>query len=49
MKCDKFKCVYEIDGQCEAAGGECVGDRCECLAECTDCQQLELEECDGLK
>lgn len=27
MKCDKFKCVYEIDGQCEADSGECIGER----------------------
>ena len=33
MKCDKFKCVYEIDGQCEADGGECIGDMCEYFGE----------------
>ena len=38
MKCNDFKCVYEVDGECEAAGGECIG-----------CQQRDQEECDGHK
>ena len=49
MKCDKFKCVYEIGGQCEADGGECIGDMCECFGECTDCQDRDQDECDGIR
>ena len=49
MQCDKFKCVYEIDGKCEADCGECIGDMCECFGECTDCQDRDQDECDGLK
>ena len=48
-KCDKFKCVYDVDGECEAEGGECIGDMCECFGECTDCQEQDNEECDGFK
>ena len=44
MKCDKFRCVYEIDGECEA-----VGDLCENFGECITCQQQNRKECDGLK
>ena len=49
MKCNKFKCVYEIDGECEADGGECVGDLCENFGECISCQDQDRQECDGLK
>lgn len=49
MRCDKFKCVYDVDGECEAEGGECIGDMCECFGECTDCQEQDNEECDGFK
>ena len=49
MKCEKFRCVFEIDGQCEADGGECIGDMCECFGECTDCQDRDQEECDGIR
>ena len=49
MKCDKFKCVYEVDGECEPMGGECIGDMCECFGECINCQEQENEECDGFK
>lgn len=49
MLCNEFKCGYEVDGQCEADGGECVGDMCENFGECINCQQQEKEECDGLK
>ena len=49
MKCEKFRCVFEIDGQCEADGGECIGDMCECFGECTGCQEQDKDECDGLK
>ena len=49
MKCDKFKCVYDVDGECDQDGGECIGDMCECFGECTDCKQLDLDECDSLK
>lgn len=49
MRCDKFKCVYDVDGECEAEGGECIGDMCECFGECNSCQDRDREECDGLK
>lgn len=49
MKCNNFKCVYEVDGECEAAGGECIGDMCENYGECIGCQQRDQEECDGHK
>ncbi len=45
MKCDKFKCIYECDGECEADGGECIGDMCKNFGECCNCQgQEECEE-----
>ena len=49
MKCDKYKCIYVVDGECEADGGECIGDMCENFGECATCQELDREECDGLK
>ena len=49
MKCDKFKCVYDVDGECDQDGGECIGDMCECFGECTDCQEQDRNDCDGLK
>ena len=49
MKCDKFKCVYEIDGECDQMGVECIGDICENFGECTGCQEQDKDECDGLK
>lgn len=49
MKCDKFKCVYDVDGECEHIGDECIGDMCECFGECTDCQDQDREECDGIR
>ena len=49
MRCDKFKCIYECDGECEAMGTECIGDMCENFGECISCQEQDLEECDGLK
>ena len=39
MACNKFKCVYEIDGECEPMGGECIG-------ECSECRQQDWDECD---
>lgn len=29
MRCDKFKCIYDVDGECDQDGGECIGDMCE--------------------
>ncbi len=49
MQCDKFKCVFECDGECEPLNGECIGDMCENYGECSDCQMLDREGCDGLK
>lgn len=49
MRCNKFKCVYKCDGECEPMGGECIGDMCECFGECINCQEQENEECDGFK
>lgn len=49
MQCNKFSCVYEVNGECEADGGECIGDMCENFGDCSSCQQLDNEECDGLK
>ena len=49
MQCDKHKCIYEVDGECEEQGGECIGDMCENFGECVTCQEQEHEECDGLK
>ena len=49
MQCNKFKCIYECDGECEADGGECVGDLCENYGECITCQAQDQDECDGLK
>lgn len=49
MRCDKFKCIYDVDGECEAEGGECIGGMCECFGECSSCQDRDREECDGLK
>ena len=49
MKCDEFKCVYEVDGECDQDGGECIGDMCECFGECTDCQEQDRNECDGIR
>lgn len=48
MKCNKFKCVYECDGECEPMGGECIGDMCENFVDCSGCQEKDREECDGL-
>lgn len=47
MQCKEFKCVYEIDGECEAVDGECIGDLCENYGECIECQQRDVVECDG--
>lgn len=49
MRCDNFKCVYEIDGECEADGGECIGDMCECFGDCSNCQKLYQDECESIK
>lgn len=49
MKCNKFKCVYKCDGECEPMGGECIGDMCECFGERTDCQDLYQDECGGIR
>lgn len=35
MQCKKFSCVYEVDGECEADGGECI-----------NCQKQDAEECE---
>ena len=48
MKCDELKCVYDVDGECDQDGGECIGDMCENFGECTDCQDQDLNDCDGL-
>lgn len=47
MQCKEFKCVYEIDGECEAVDGECIGDLCENYGECIERQQRDVAECDG--
>ncbi|MFW5652078.1 hypothetical protein [Acetivibrio ethanolgignens] len=47
MACNKFKCVYEIDGECEPMCVECTGDMCECFGECSGCKQQDWDECDG--
>lgn len=49
MQCNKFKCVYEYEGECEPMGGECIGDMCENFGECLNCQGQDQEKCDGLK
>lgn len=49
MKCDTFKCVYDVDGECDQDGGECIGDMCECFGECTECQEQDRNECDGMR
>ena len=49
MSCDKFRCVYECDRECDQMGGECIGDLCEDFGECAACQKLDLEGCDGLQ
>lgn len=49
MSCNDFKCVFEIDGLCEADTGNCIGDMCENWGECINCQQQGEDECDGLK
>ena len=49
MKCEKFRCVYEIDGECEADGGGCIGDMCESFGDCTTCQDQNREECGVLE
>lgn len=49
MQCDKFKCVYLDEGECEAMGMECIGDMCESFGECVICQEQDQEECGGLK
>ncbi len=48
MRCDKFKCIYEGDGECGSMGGECIGDMRENFGDCTGCQQLDQDECEGL-
>lgn len=49
MLCNKFMCVYLENRECEPVGGECIGDMCENWGECINCQQLDQEECEGLK
>ena len=49
MQCNKFKCVYDCDGECDQQGGECIGDMCEIFGECISCQDQDREECDGFK
>ena len=49
MQCDKFKCVYDCEGECDQQDGECIGDMCENFGECISCQDQDREECDGLK
>lgn len=49
MLCDKFMCVYLEDEECEPIRGECIGDMCENWGECINCQQLDQDECEGLK
>lgn len=44
-KCEKFKCIYLDEGECEAQGGECIADLCECFSECISCQDMDLPEC----
>lgn len=49
MQCKAFSCVYEIDGECDQIGGECIGDMCENFGECISCQDQDREECDGIQ
>lgn len=49
MLCNEFKCVYLADVECEPIGGECIGDMCGEYGQCSGCQQLTMEECEGLK
>ena len=49
MKCEKFRCVFEIDGQREEDDGECIGEMCENFGECIGCQEQDKDECDGIR
>lgn len=49
MRCDKFKCVYLDDGECEPMGTEYIGDMCENFGECSGCQDQDHDKCDGFK
>lgn len=51
MLCREFKCVDELDNVCQVDvdNGVCVGDRCSNWGECINCQQLDQDECEGLK
>ena len=49
MQCKDFKCVYKCDEECEANGGECIGDMCENFGEYIGCQMQDQEECGGLR
>lgn len=49
MLCNEFNCVYQVDGECEQLGTECIGDMCEEYGQCSGCQQLDREECEGIK
>lgn len=49
MLCEKFRCVYLADGECEPMGTECIGDMREEYGQCSGCQQQDKEECEGCK
>ena len=38
MACNKFKCVYGTEEECEPIDGECIGDLCECWKDCRVCK-----------
>lgn len=48
MQCNKHKCIYLDEGECEELGTECIGDMCENFGECISCQDQDRKECDGL-
>lgn len=45
MPCNKFKCIYDIDGTCDSMDCECIGDLCEGYGDCSSCQRISDPNC----
>ena len=49
MICDEFRCQYADGDICQPISGACVFDRCDCWGICVVCQDLNADQCDGIR